>query len=333
MLRKLAEGCTFETITPDEILHDRLLFGVRDNKLRERLLRETKLTLDKTDEICRASESTIAQMKLVEQPSGQINAVTSQSKKPEVPWRRKRHGDKHATKECGRCGTLHDQTKRERCPAYGKTCLKVSHFASKCRSKKRDPKSDNKDIPVRTVDSDNSESEVFYAEMISAVDLDDSQLVTLKLESGHYLRFQPDTGAQCNVIPLNLYKKATKDYCLERVTPLNTQLAAYGGSKLSVVGQVRITVWRDDLKCKLDCKLVDSNTIRPLLGRKACVGMKIIKYTDNDELNNPQTGSAPVYSLERTTMEKVTHDDGVGKLAGEHHIRLDNTVDPVQHAP
>ena len=25
--------------------------------------------------------------------------------------------------------------------------------------------------------------------------------------------------------------------------------------------------------------------------------------------------------------------DGVGKLAGEHHIRLDNTVDPVQHAP
>ena len=132
-------------------------------------------------------------MKLVEQPSGQINAVTSQSKKPEVPRRRKCHGDKHATKVCGRCGTLHDQTKRERCPAYGKTCLKVSHFASKCRSKKRDPKSDNKDIPVRTVDSDNSESELFYAEMISAVDLDDSQLVNLKLESGHYLRFQPDT--------------------------------------------------------------------------------------------------------------------------------------------
>ena len=283
-------------------------------------------------------------MKLVEQPSGQINAVTSQSKKPEVPRRGKCHGDKHATKVCGRCGTLHDQTKRERCPAYGKTCLKcgkVSHFASKCRSKKRDPKSDNKDIPV----SDNSESELFYAEMISAVDLDDSQLVNLKLESGHYLRFQPDTEAQCNVIPLNLYKKVTKDYCPECMTPLNTQLAAYGGSKLSVVGQVRITVWRDDLKCKLDCKLVDSNTIRPLLGRKACVGMKIIKYTDNDELNNPQTGSAPVYSLERTTMEKVTHvpitrealiekypdvfDDGVGKLAGEHHIRLDNTVDPV----
>ena len=77
-LRKLAEGCIFETITPDEILRDRLLFGVRDNKLRERLLRETKVTLEKkTDEICRASESTIAQMKLVEKPSGQ--AIWSQA--------------------------------------------------------------------------------------------------------------------------------------------------------------------------------------------------------------------------------------------------------------
>ena len=108
-LQNLAEDCSFETITPDKILRDRLLFDVRNNKLRERLLKETKLALEKTDEICRASESTIAQMKLVEQPSGQINAITSQCEKPEDPRRRKRHGDKHATYECGGCGTLDDQ--------------------------------------------------------------------------------------------------------------------------------------------------------------------------------------------------------------------------------
>lgn len=208
---------------------------------------------------------------------------------------------------------------------------------------------DNNRRSVRAVDNDDSEPEVFYADKISAVDLDDAQLVTLKLESGHYLRFQPDTGAQCNVIPVSLYKKATKDYKRERVTPLSIQLAAYGGSKLTVVGQVCITVWRDDFKCQLDCRLVDNNAIRPLLGRKACVGMKIIKYMDNDELNKPQTGNAPVYSLDSTTKGKETlmpitkealikkyphvFSEGVGKLAGEHHIRLNSTVDPVQHAP
>ena len=44
--------------------------------------------------------------------------------------------------------------------------------------------------------------EVFGVEEISAVTLDDSQLVTLKLEFGNYLRLQPDTGAQCNVVPV-----------------------------------------------------------------------------------------------------------------------------------
>ena len=55
----------FSTITPEELLRDRLVFGISDNKVRERLLRESALTLKKTDEICRASESSSAQMKEV----------------------------------------------------------------------------------------------------------------------------------------------------------------------------------------------------------------------------------------------------------------------------
>lgn len=64
-LRKLAESCDFDTITPDEMLRDRLIFGIRDSKVRERLLRESKLSLAKTDEICRAAESMQTQMKIV----------------------------------------------------------------------------------------------------------------------------------------------------------------------------------------------------------------------------------------------------------------------------
>ena len=64
-LRKLSVGCDFQSITPEEILRDRLLFGIRDNKVRERLLREPRLTLAKTDEICRAAESLDVQMKTI----------------------------------------------------------------------------------------------------------------------------------------------------------------------------------------------------------------------------------------------------------------------------
>lgn len=118
-LRKLAEGCNFEVINPEEILRDRLLFGIRDNKVRERLLRETSLTLAKTDEICRASESTTAQMKLVEKqtdPPSSVNAVTDQENKKKGPGRRKPKGkdDKNAnkSKECWNCGTVHNRSAR-----------------------------------------------------------------------------------------------------------------------------------------------------------------------------------------------------------------------------
>ena len=73
-LRKLSEPCEFDTITPNEILRDRLIFRINDTKVRERLLRENNLTLIKTDEICRVAESMTKQMRIVGQSH---NATTS----------------------------------------------------------------------------------------------------------------------------------------------------------------------------------------------------------------------------------------------------------------
>ena len=50
-LRKLAEICDFGSI----IMRDRLVFGIRDSKTRERLLREPALTLKRTDELAYAA--------------------------------------------------------------------------------------------------------------------------------------------------------------------------------------------------------------------------------------------------------------------------------------
>ena len=74
-LRKLSEACEFDTITPNEILRDKLIFGIHDSKVRERLLRETSLTLIKTDEICRAAESMTEQMRIVGQSNNETTSV------------------------------------------------------------------------------------------------------------------------------------------------------------------------------------------------------------------------------------------------------------------
>ena len=55
-LRQLVTRCDFEHITPEEILRDRVILGITDIKLRTRLLRDANITLEKTLQICRASE-------------------------------------------------------------------------------------------------------------------------------------------------------------------------------------------------------------------------------------------------------------------------------------
>ena len=60
-------------------------------------------------------------------------------------------------------------------------------------------------------DTDDSEA---YPLQVHVHCLDDSQLVTLRLQAGSYVRFQVDRGAQCNVLPLGTYQEATGDMSL-----------------------------------------------------------------------------------------------------------------------
>ena len=295
-LRKLSQTCEFLSITPEELLRDRLVFGIRDDKVRERLLRESNLTLAKTNEICRAAESMLAQMKVV--GSGDITSTTvsavTWSNNPNNP---NKETSAKPTRDCWNCGRRHQFHQRALCPAFGKICSKCNkpnHFAAKCWL---NASSSHK--TVQAVDDDNFD-EVFPTE-ISALGVDDSQLVTVQLESGNYLRFQVDTGAQCNVIPLQLYQQAAKDHNLTHVTVTNSRITAYGGTTLPVVGTVALKVKRGSIESTLHCKIVDCVNIRPLLGRKSCLLLKIISYVDNDELNKPDTGSSPVYTLDITT--------------------------------
>ena len=128
-LRKLAEGCEFQTISPDEILRDRLVFGIQDNKVRDRRLRESSLTLLKTDEICHAAESMLAQMKVVGDNSGAtVSAVRAEQDHLHNPIdQTKKTLDAKPVRECWNCGRKHEYRTRESCPVYGKVCNKCQN--------------------------------------------------------------------------------------------------------------------------------------------------------------------------------------------------------------
>ena len=174
LLCQISDKCAFDTITPDDILSDRIVFGIADAKVRERLLHEPELSLAKMLDICRASEMSRAQIKVVSElnPSNAASNVhlLKDSKSTPVILRY----------PCRFCGQKHEG-RREACPAWGKKCKKCrkdNHFAKKCplsSSSKR----------VSFVE-DEDELPVFQVFKVATSQSSDSNLVTRKLPTGNF---------------------------------------------------------------------------------------------------------------------------------------------------
>lgn len=185
---------------------------------------------------------------------------------------------------------------------------------------------------------------VFQVFKVSTSLSSDSNLVTLKVASGNFIRFEIDTGARCNVLPAHIYEKATGDYNLKDVSPVNSSIVSYDGGSIPVLGTVKLKVQRGSFTCLLLCRLVESKRCRPILGNTACEGIGVVKIKDSDAIRRPDTSGGEVFSVHTAisgskilskdqviSMFPDVFDDGIGVL--EYHIRLDESVKPVQHAP
>ena len=95
------------------------------------------------------------------------------------------------------------------------------------------------------------------------------------------------------------------------MAPVTTAIISYGRTSIHFLGRVRLRVWGGDFRCLLDCNLVDSKRVRPVLSRKACLGMNITKYLDNDQLNHPWTSDGDVYAHDVPSAPVLSADQWV----------------------
>ncbi|XP_077862889.1 uncharacterized protein LOC144345112 [Saccoglossus kowalevskii] len=128
-LKVLAATCNFSTLH-DSLIRDRLVCGIGDTRLRERLLRETDLDLDKCLQICRASELSKERIRTIEAPVV-VHAVRQSHDKAQKSYKKT---SSVSLQSCKYCGKKHDHDKNK-CPAYRKQCYnckRMNHFASQC---------------------------------------------------------------------------------------------------------------------------------------------------------------------------------------------------------
>ena len=339
-LRKLAATCEFGTFE-DEMLRDRIVTDLRDHGHRERLLRESTLTLEKAIDICRTNEMAASQRHKMEQ-SGTIH-FTREEKKRGTRENPRRHP--RPTRPCKYCGDTHAAGN---CPAYGKTCSrchKKNHLAKVCQStskqdsKKSKPerKKPGKHQRVNQLQQDQPPDELSSDESIFTLltpQKDKKQYVALVLVSANKeekpvsIKFQVDTGASCSTLTLRDYKRITSTIPDQS----STKLKLYDQSVIHPVGSTKLYCTVNDLTKKVHFEIVEHASTSLLSGR-ASEALQLIHF--NQEYLMQVNHSSYPSPLNQEQVLHEYHDvfSGLGKLPGTYHIDLDPNVKAVQENP
>ena len=349
-LKILAANCNFAALR-DSLIRDRIICGIIDPVLRERLLRESDLTLESCVKICRAAE--LSKMRMTEIEGHTVHAVNhgakhgasanaSTSANASSSTRsRQTNGQSGKTAsfrrrigQCLFCGYEHELT-RDKCPAYGKQCArcgKKNHFQKQCKVRMNPRVHQMEEIDEFIDDQAETPYELKTVELISEeinTVRSSTQSIFAKMSvQNKVIRFQLDCGATCNVLPL-------KDIDLKAVhlQPTNRLLSMYNKTTMKPVGQCTLQVINPKTHENYDVPfiVVNQEDVTPILGTSTIQQMGLIEVHQEKILKVTLTHAFG--TAQQLTNEFEDVFDGVGKLAGKYKIELDDTVPPVVHPP
>ncbi len=340
-LRNKARSCEFGTLV-DGLIRDRIVCGIVNLSVRERLLREGDLSLTRAVDICRAGE-------VAKQHANELGPSRSEMNVDALKARKHRNsGYSQASNQgnhnkseyndpggaCNRCGRNH---KPRQCPAWGQTCYNcsaVGHFSRLCRKPRQGRQgtqpgnsrrgnvnelhaSESCD-PVSTstesdffVDSLNADSQTGEYEWTLPVEIEDS-VVVLKL----------DTGANINILNYDDWRKVSRKGL--KMQPSDVKLTAYLGEQVPISGQAVLNV-----VCKGQAYqstfVITPERRQSILGVQDCERFNLVHrvYAVNADV----TGSSQkVLDVFETYKDVFT---GLGCLPGQQSIVVDTNIAPV----
>ena len=307
-LHNLVEHCAYGTLT-DELIRDRLVVGLRDAKLSEKMQMNSELTLEKAIDQARLD-------KAVKKQQSVIRGNTTQTSNPEADepnveaiqkkfYKKKKQVPKPEDKKkldeskCNRCGKIPSHPRQE-CSAINSTCHKCKkkgHFKSVCKSIGEVCEEEEEEFFMGSVHIDELESQDNYWN------------VELEFQ-GVPVNCKIDTGADVTVVPEHVFKKTG---CKRMET--NARLSGPSQQKLKVCGMFETKITYKDMTTMQKVYIVP-DLKRPLLGRPAIEALNIVSFVN------------AVYEKDDIVKNFPKLFTGLGKLDTEYHIQLEEGAQP-----
>ncbi|UYV80244.1 K02A2.6-like [Cordylochernes scorpioides] len=296
-LKGLSTSCEFES-QKDSLIRDRIVYGIQDKALQERLLREPNLTLLKAIEMCKTDEISKQQIKIM-----QNNQNICQIRKYEKKHSPKQNQESEKEFKCQRCGKSH---RAKNCPAWGKRCSKckkMNHFAAFCKSS-----------AIRSLNDETEETvwSIHEAKVIHTLEWKKSIIV-----NGKEICFKLDSGAEVNVLPYTF----TRQMKGLEIFQTNRKLTSYTGHEIKIKGIATLNCKTKNKTESLEFFIADGY-YQPILGIEAIEKLSLIKKCD--AVQTEQNNSAKeILNRHKNIFE------GIGRLPIEHKIRLKENATPV----
>ena len=262
VLRGLSSRCAFRDMA-DDMIRDMVVEKTIHSRLREKLLQDPGLTLDKTLTVADAFERALREAAVMTgQPTAPVVAKLSRP----LPHHQKTKNPPRNTPQfpCYNCGRSSHPTGSKDCPARSRTCSscgRQGHFAAVCRSSASAP------APVPAPAA--RRRDVVKEATVLTARVSDSQQkvlcpVTLSVgDTQHSIDIQVDTGATCSLLSLQFAKKLFKG---KEFQPSTSKLFGFGKAPVPVTGTLPVTVTFEEKRADAQFFLVDTSSTEAIMG-------------------------------------------------------------------
>lgn len=265
-LYRLAETCEYGDLK-EELIRDRLVVGLADTQLSEKLQLNAELTLEAAVTAARNSETIKQQQKDLrpqQQTPAAIDAMRGCSKSKGKRNQRSQKTQRDQTAlTCKWCGSTTHPPSRTMCPANGKICSacgKKGHFAAVCLSASPRKKKSTHQAVLE---------EVYLGQLTDQQD--SGPWRTDVTVNGLPMKFKVDTGADVTAIPTSLYNEQV----MGNLKQAQKQLLGPGRTKIATVGLFSATLCWNGRVCQEEVYVIDK-LHDALLGRPAIKSLDIL---------------------------------------------------------
>lgn len=324
-LYELVETCEFGAMK-SEMLRDRMVVGIRDSALSERLQLDADLTLEKATKSIRQREAVHEQQSTLQggaEPSS--IAVTQQKRRGnKQPNRGRRTTTARRTQQstttpkqaaqCGRCGR--EAHPRDKCPAKDAECHrcnKKGHYGAMCRSKR----TAYSEAATNALIS--SEAETAFLDNLTPLNQETAWTTTIQVD-GKAMTFKLDTGAEVTAISAESYRHLKKPHLTA------SDKILYGPSRqpLKVLGQLTARLDHKGKSSRQKVYVVEGLKTN-LLGLPAITALHLAARLDVTANNNNDITASYGENI-RKEFPKVFN--GLGNLGEEFSIKLKPDATP-----